>query len=381
MRRRSGCLAALLSFSLVAAGCSTESGSGSDVLIGVNIEQTGVSQLLGTAELKAIQLTADEINAKGGVLGRKVRLVVKDNRSDPAEARRIASELIDAEKVVGIVGAGTTAATMSFVDVVEERKVPTISMGAADAIVANRKYVFRTPPDGRNFVAVMMQDLIGLGAKKIALLAVDDAYGENGVLAVTAATRQANIAVTSTQRFSAKDRDYSTQVEKLVEGEPDAILVSAIMPSAGIAAKNIKQAGYTGRVYFDGGAGAELFVAGAGKAAENMFMVHSSILAANQITATTPSALAQKEFFVKYTQRHGTYSGYASYSADALSLMVEAIRKAKSTDRDKIRDALETLSHDGLTGSFQFSASNHGGASADGLTVLTVRNGGWVLAQ
>jgi len=381
MRRRLGYLAALLSFSLVAAGCSNESGSGSDVLIGVNIEQTGISQLLGSSELKAIQLTADEINAKGGVLGRKIRLVVKDNRSDPVESRRLVGDLIDTDKVVGIVGAGTTAATLPFVDVVEERKVPTISMGAADAIVANKRYVFRTPPDGINFVAVMMQDLVALGVKRIGLMAVGDQYGDGAVQAVTIGSRQANIELASVERFNPKDRDYAPEIAKLLEAEPEAILVAAIMPSAGIVAKNLKQAGYTGRVYFDGGAGAELFVAGAGKAAENMFMVHSSILAANQITATTPSTLAQKEFFVKYTQRHGTYSGYASYSADALNLMVEAIRKADSTDREKVRDALETLSYDGLTGSFQFSPSNHGGASADGLTVLTVRNGGWVLAQ
>jgi branched-chain amino acid transport system substrate-binding protein len=166
-----------------------------------------------------------------------------------------------------------------------------------------------------------------------------------------------------------------------VQAKPDAILVSAIMPAAGVAARNIVQAGYRGPVYFDGGAGAELFVEGAGRSAEGMFMVHSSILAANQVTATTPSALAQKEFFTRYTQRHGTYSGYASYSADALNLMTEAIRTAGSTDGPRVRDALERLSYDGLTGSFQFSPTNHGGASGDGLTVLTVRRGGWVLAQ
>jgi branched-chain amino acid transport system substrate-binding protein len=112
-----------------------------------------------------------------------------------------------------------------------------------------------------------------------------------------------------------------------------------------------------------------------------MFMITSSIVAADHITATTPSLLRQKEFFVKYTQKAGTFSGYAPFAADALNIMVEAIRKADSTDRTKIRDALEKLSYDGLSGSFAFSPSNHGGASADGMTILVVRNGGWVLAE
>jgi len=215
----------------------------------------------------------------------------------------------------------------------------------------------------------------------VAALAVDDQFGDNGLIAVRAATQKRGVAITGIERFAAKETDFTAQVTRLVQGNPDAILVSAIMPAAGVAAKNIRQSGYQGRVYFDGGAGAELFVAGAGKSAEGMFMVHSSILAANQVTATTPSALAQKEFFTRYTQKHSTYSGYASYSADALSLMVEGIRKAKSTDREKVRDAIESLSYDGLTGSFQFGPTNHGGASGDGLTVLTVRGGGWILAQ
>jgi len=198
---------------------------------------------------------------------------------------------------------------------------------------------------------------------------------------VTAGARQTGINVARVERFQETEKDFSAQIGRLVAEDPDAILVSAIMPAAGIAAKNINDSGYQGRVYFDGGAGAELFVAGAGKNAEDMFMVHSSILAANQITATTPSALAQKEFFTKYTQKHSTFSGYASYSADALNILIEGIRKAGSTDRQRVRDEMEQLSYDGLTGSFQFSPSNHGGASGDGLTILTVRNGGWVLAQ
>jgi branched-chain amino acid transport system substrate-binding protein len=381
MRRRLGLLAGLLSLSLVAAGCSSDEKSGGEILIGVNIEQSGAATVLGSAELNAIRLITDDINRDGGVLGKQIRLVVKDNRSDPAESKRQVETLVEQDKVVGIIGAGTTAATMPFVDYVEQKKVPTISMGAADIIVAKRKYVFRTPPNGTSFVAVMMQDLAAANVKKIGLLAVDDQYGDNGLRAVEAGSRQAGIKLVGTERFSPKATSHDAEVARLVAEKPDALLVAAIMPAAGKAAKAITASGFQGRVYFDGGAGAELFVAGAGKNAEGMFMVHSSILAANQLTATTPSALTQKEFFTKYTQKHSTFSGYASYSADAMHLMAEAIKKAGSTDRQKIRDALESLSYDGLTGSFQFSASNHGGASGDGLTVLTVRNGGWVLAQ
>jgi branched-chain amino acid transport system substrate-binding protein len=381
MRRRLGWLSGLLSLSLVATGCTSENKADEDILIGVNIEQSGTGTVLGSAELNAVRLVADDINKKGGVLGRQLKLVVKDNRSDPVESKRVTADLIDQDKVVGIIGSGTTATTLPFLDVVEEKKVPTVSMGASDAIVAKRKYVFKTPPNGTAIVGVLMQELTLRGIKKVGFLAVNNQFGNQGVAVVTAGARQSGISITGVERFQETEKDFSAQIGRLVAAKPDAILVSAIMPAAGVAAKNIKEAGYRGRVYFDGGAGAELFVAGAGKNAEDMFMVHSSILAANQITATTPSALAQKEFFTKYTQKHSTFSGYASYAADALNIMAWSIRKAGSTDGPRVRDEMEQLSYDGLTGSFQFSPSNHGGASGDGLTILTVRNGGWVLAQ
>ena len=385
MRRHLGWSAALCALTLVAAGCNTgDSGEPEgEILIGVTIERSGPSALLGTAEANALNLVVDDINREG-VLGKKIKLLIRDNKSDPLESARVVKDLVEKDKVAGIIGAGATATTLPFLEYVEQKKVPAISMGASETIVspiAKRKFTFKTTPNGTEIVKVLFADFASNDIKKVAMLAVDNQYGDNGVQALTVGAQRSGISLTATERYAETGKDYSTEVGRLVESEPDAILVSGIMPGAGIAAKNLQESGFKGRVYFDGGAGADLFISGARKASEGMFMVHASILAANQLTATTPSALAQKEFFIKYTQRYGTYSGYASYSADAINLMAEGIRKAKSTDGQKIRDALEGLSYDGLTGSYQFGPNNHGGASGDGLTMLTVRNGGWVLAQ
>jgi branched-chain amino acid transport system substrate-binding protein len=384
MLRRLGWTAVLCGLSLVASACTTaDTKAQGEIAIGVTIEQTGASKALGVPETNALKLVLEDIN-KTGVLGKKVKLIIKDNKSIPGEAARQVKDLINEDKVVGIVGAGTSSVTLSMVDTVEERRVPTISMAASEAIVpplSKRKFVFKTTPNGSSIVEVMMQEFAANGFKKVALLSVNNPYGDQAVRVLTSAVGRGGISVVGVERFDESQRDYSRQVASLVEKNPDAIVVASIMPGAAIAARNIKESGFQGRVYFDSGAGAELFVTGAGQASDGMYMVHTSILAANQIAATTPSALAQKEFFTAYTQKYGTFSGYASYAADALSLLVEAIKKAKSTDREKIRDALESLSYDGLTGSYQFGPANHGGASGDGLTVLTVRGGAWVLAQ
>jgi branched-chain amino acid transport system substrate-binding protein len=227
----------------------------------------------------------------------------------------------------------------------------------------------------------MLREFASHGIKRIASIAPNNAYGETGIRGFALAAQKGGLTIVGTERYEENAKDMSAEVSRIVKTNPQAIIVGGLMPSAGYLAKNITESGYKGRVYFDGGAGSDLFVQGAGKYSEGMFMLTTSIVAVNHITATTPSVLAQKEFFAEYTQRTGTFSGYAAYAADALNLLIEAIRDAKSTDRQKIRDALEALSYDGLSGSYKFSSTSHGGASADGMTILVVRKGGWVLAE
>jgi branched-chain amino acid transport system substrate-binding protein len=146
-------------------------------------------------------------------------------------------------------------------------------------------------------------------------------------------------------------------------------------------AKNIKNAGFTGRTYFDGWAEGELFAPSVVQGSEGMLMISSSIVAAERTNATTPHLYAQKEFFAEYTRRYQEFSNYAAYAADALTLLVEAIRAAGTTENGKVRDALENIDLDGLSGTYDFSAKNHDGASADGMAVLVVRSGVWDLDQ
>jgi branched-chain amino acid transport system substrate-binding protein len=371
----------------VVSGCGadqTDSAAG-EIRIGVSIELSGTGAAIGPAHRNALTLVADDINRRGGVLGgQRIKLIIKDNKSDPNQSLQLAKDFVDKDKVAAVIGGGASPTTLSIVDTMEQRKVPLVSMGSSDAIVSpigQRKFVFKTPPNPGPVMDVMLREFKAHGISRVGLLAVGDAYGDSGVKAVREGTDREAVTLVGVERFAPGDRDYTAQLTKLIEQRPDALVVWSIMPWAGHAARNIQDLGFTGRTYFDSGAGAEQFVKDANAASEGMYMVHPTVLAANQITATTPSALAQKEFFTRYTQKYGTFSGFASYSADALNLIVTAIEQAGTTDHQKVRDALEKLSYDGLTGSFQFGPANHGGVSGDALTVLTVRNGGWVVAQ
>lgn len=388
-RRSRRAVTALLAATLMTAACAAqESKTASDeIAIGVSIELSGPAQVQGEAYQNALRLEAERINATGVKVGGKtykLNLIIRDNKSDPTESLQVVKSMIDNDGVVAIVGGGSSPTTMSVVDTVETRGVPLVSMGSSDAIVSpidKRQFVFKTPANTAIIVDTMIEEFERQGIEKIALLSVDNAYGQAGVGAFTAAAKAGRVNLVAQEKFTDKDKDFTVQVTKLVGAKPDAIVVWSIPPGSTIAAKNIKTSGFAGKVFFDAGAGAELFIKGAGAESEGMYMVHPAVLAGAQIPGYTPAEKVQREFFDQYTAKYGNFSGFAPYAADALRLIVAAIEKAGSLDRKAIRDALETLQYDGVTGRYEFSASNHGGVMKESLALLVVRDGVWVPAN
>jgi branched-chain amino acid transport system substrate-binding protein len=372
-------------------GCAKQSASGdsAQVKIGVDIEESGPAAVQGKAYERALRLVAGKINADGGVqIGdqkKKVKLIIRDNKSDPAESLTVAKSLIDNDHVAAIVGGGSSPTTMSIVDTVERKKVPLVSMGSSTAIVtpvSERQYVFKTPGNTNVVADVMMKTFRAKHVKKVALLTVDNAYGAAGLKAWKNLQDQGVVKLVDTEKFTDQDKDYTVQVSKMLAAGPDAVVVWAIPPGAGIAAKNLKQAGFPeGKVYFDTGAGAELFIKGAGKSAEGMSMVHSPVLAGEEITAKNASTRTEKAFYDAYRKKYGHFSGFAPMAADALTAITKAITAAGSTDHKAIRDALENLAFHGAFGDYHFSPSYHGGVLESSLCMVKVKNGTWHLVK
>lgn len=371
-----------------AVGCAKQDAAGGDsaqIRIGVDIEKSGPAAVQGKAYERAVKLVAGKINDGGGLqVGdekKKIKLIIRDNKSDPAESLTVAKSLISNDHVVAIVGGGSSPTTMSIVDTVERKKVPLVSMGSSTAIVspvAERKYVFKTPGNTNVVADMMMKSLTQKGMKKIALLSVDNAYGEAGLKAWQNLQDQGKIKLVDTEKFTDDDKNYTVQVSKMLAADPDVVVVWAIPPGAGIAAKNIKQAGYPAdQVYFDTGAGAELFIKGAGKAAEGMSMVHSPVLAGDEITAKDASARTEKKFYDAYRDKYGDFSGFAPMAADALTAITKAITAAGTLDRTQVRDAMENLSYHGTFGDYHFSPSYHGGVLESSLCMMRVKDGAW----
>jgi len=154
---------------------------------------------------------------------------------------------------------------------------------------------------------------------------------------------------------------------------------TGIRVRAGIRATSAKAAAYGGAVYFDAAAAGDLFLPQAARAAtDKTTMVFTQILAIDDVIATTPAKATRKQWFRDYTSRYGTYSGVASFAADAVDLIADAVARVGG-DRQRIRDILETSQTDGLSGPIRLTPDNHSGLMPQALTLLVARSGRWRL--
>ncbi len=387
--RRAAVLAACVAVAALAVGASgcaakQPKAVGGDIKIGASLELSGATKSIGTTYQNALNLELADINKKGVLGGRKLKLIVRDNKTDNAQSVTNVNELVNTDRVSGVILGACSACGVAAAQTIETKKVPTIALGSASALtnpVADRQYMFKISPNPDQDAQVLVDALGKEGIKKIGMLYVNNVYGKEGLTAVTGETAKNNIRISDAETFNPTDADMSVQVKKITQSNPDAIVVWAVMPAAGTIAANIKTAGFKGGVYMDAGAGAELFTKGAQAAADGTFMVFPKILAINDVTSTTPQVTAQKAWFTEYSSKYSTYSGFASFAADALRMMAKAIDVTKGTNPQKIRDALETMTFDGYSGLIRNSSKEHSGLQPDSLAILVVRNQEWHLAQ
>lgn len=353
------------------------------IKVGVNIELSGPAAVQGTAYQNAVQMLAQQINDAGGVDGRELELVIRDNKSDPTEALQVTKGMVENDDVVAIVGGGSSPTTMSTIEYVQGAGVPIVSMGSSDAIVnpvEERSWVFKIPAGTDMVVDVILEEFEKQGITRAGFISVDNPYGDAGLQAFVNRAPEAGIELVGTEKFQPTDKDYTSIVTKLVGQDPEAIVVWAIPPGAGIVATNVAASGFDGPVYFDPGAGAELFIRGAGDAAEGARLVHPAVLVADQIDGAANQA-EMDEFHAAYVEEFGEFSGFASYGADALGMIVQAIEETGSTDRQEVRDALEGMTYTGITGVYDMSAEDHSALDPEALVLITVENGDWKLLE
>ena len=355
------------------------------IKIGSVLSVTGPAAFLGDPELKTLQMYVEDINKKGGVIGRQLELVHYDDGSDASKANGFGKRLIDDDKVDIIVGGTTTGSTMSMAPLVEKAGVPFISLAGAVVIVEPvKKWVFKTPHTDRMAAEKVFEDMKKRGLTKVALFSETSGFGQSGKKETEGVAAKYGITLVANETYGPKDTDMSPQLTKIrnVPGV-QAVFIFGLGQGPAIATKGYKQLGMTLPLYHAHGVASEEFIKLAGAAAEGVRLPAAALLVANKLAANDPQKPVAEGYAKAYSAKWKTdVSTFGGHAYDGLMLAVDAIKRAGGTDKAKVRDAIEaTKGFVGTGGLVNMSATDHMGLDLSAFKMLEIKGGDWTLAQ
>ena len=355
------------------------------IRIGAFLAITGPAAFLGDPEQKTLELYVEKLNAAGGLLGRKLQLVAYDSAGDAEKARTFAKRLIEQDKVDLIVGGSTTGETMAVVPLVEQAGVPFISLAGAVVIIEPvKKWVFKTPHTDRMACEKIFVDMKARGATRVGLISGAGGFDKSMRAECLKVAKNHGIDVIADETYGAADTDMTAQLTKIRQNaQVQAVLNAGFGQGPAIVTKNYRQLGLTPPLYQSHGVASKQFVKLAGDAAEGVRLPAAALLVADTLPAHDPQKKVvtgyKQDYEGRFNQEVSTFGGHAY---DGLMLAVGAIKRAGSTDKAKVRDALEaTRGYVGTGGVVNMSAQDHMGLDLSAFRMLEVRKGDWTLVK
>jgi branched-chain amino acid transport system substrate-binding protein len=370
----------------VAAGCGVwPAPAGPEpVVVGVDVDLTGRGP--GVAYENALRLVVEQVNERAlAGPGRRVELRVLDNRGDPALSAQNLAGLAADPQVLAVVTAGCGACV---IEASGSLTLPVVALTGEEAVAAptaQRRWVFRLGPNAVDDADALVAAMAADGVTTVAVIAADDAYGQDGARWFAVAAARAGLAVTTTVEVpvaagqaavtelagSVLDRQQRTST--VDDDGPDAVLLWLPAAQATAVGQALRATGYQGRFYADMVAADEL--ATPAWLAGTRLVATPTAVAAERIAAS-PAAAARQEWVLAYVSRYGGYHLPSTWAADALLVLADALDRAGRPDRGEVRDHLEATRLDGITGPIRFTAEQHSGL-AGGLVILTATGDRW----
>jgi branched-chain amino acid transport system substrate-binding protein len=355
------------------------------VRIGAFLSVTGPAAFLGDPEQKTLELYVEKLNAAGGLLGRRVELVAYDSAGDAEKARGYVKRLIEQDKVDLIVGGSTTGETMAAVPLAESAGVPFISLAGAVVIVEPvKKWVFKTPHTDRMACEKIFVDMRARGASRAALVSGTGGFDRSMRAECLKVAAKHGVQIVADETYGAGDTDMTAQLSK-IKSTPgvQAVLNAGFGQGPAIVTKNYRQLGMQAPLYQSHGVASKQYVKLSGDAAEGVRLPAAALLVADTLPDDDPQKKVvtgyKQEYEARYKQEVSTFGGHAY---DGLMLAVEAIKRAGTTDKAKVRDALESIrGYVGTGGVVNMSAQDHMGLDLSAFRMLEVRKGDWALVK
>jgi len=353
------------------------------IKVGTFLAVTGPASFLGDPELKTLQMYIESINASGGIDGRTVELIHYDTGGKAKEAVKFAKRLIKKDRVDVIVGGSTSGSTMSVIPLAQKNQIPFISLaGSVKIIDPLKKWVFKTPHTDRMAASKIFEDMKKRGISKIALISGNGGFGKSGRGQSLALVPSYGLTVVADESYGKKDTDMTTQLTKIRNSDAEAILNFGFGSGPAIVTKNVRQLGIELPLYQSHGVASKKYIELAGSAAEGVRLPAAALLVASSLNDNDPQKKVLVDYKGRFEAKYGSVSTFGGHAYDGLLMALEAIDRANSTDKKKVRDEIEkTANFIGTGGIFTMSSSDHLGLGLDAFKMLEIKNGNWTIVK
>jgi branched-chain amino acid transport system substrate-binding protein len=368
---------------LLLLGGAHPAGAQETYKIGGVFSITGPASYFGEDQRNTMLLLQDQINARGGINGRKLEVIVYDDATDPTKAVTAIRRLHEDDKVLAVIGASLSGNTLGMISFSEKSGTPQLA-NAASGKISNplKKWVYQFCNTDVQSIARILQFLQARGIKKIAMLNDSTGYGVSGKEELERQAPGKGFEVAAWETFDANDTDMTPQLTRIKAAGAQAVIVWNGTPASAIIAKNFKQLGLTALQIQSTAFVSPRLLSLAGDAADGVILTGYKLPIVDTLPATDPQKKIITEFRDAYVKRFGKEPNpFGALTQDAFTALVKVLETAGS-DREKIRAGLEQLKGFlGANGIYTTSATDHNGYSVESLQMLVVEKGKFRLVR
>ncbi len=345
--------------------------------VGAVFSITGPASYFGEDQRNTMQLLADQVNAKGGIHGKKVEIIVYDDATDPTKAVTALRRLQDEDKVLAVIGASISGNTLAMIPFTEKAGVPQLS-NAASGKISNpvKKWVFQFCNTDVQSIAKALGFLQARGVKKIAMLADSTGYGVSGKEELERQAPGKGFEIVASETFGPNDTDMTPQLTRIKAAGAQGFLVWNATPASAIVAKNAKQIGLTAVQIQSTAFVSPRLLQLAGDAADGVFLTGYKLPIVDSLPAGDPQKKVITEYRDAYVKRFGKEPNpFGALTHDSFTALLRVLETA-GADHEKIRAGLESLhGFVAANGMYNTSPTDHNGYSVESLQMLVVEKG------
>lgn len=388
-----GCSAVTVAPTQAPATAAATAAQGQPYSIGFLASVTGKAATLGEPQRNVAVMLQQQLDAAGGVVGpdgvrHAVKIIIEDTQGSSDTAVSLVRRLVSDDGVVALVGSSTSGESMAMLPLAQEAHVVMVSLAASSAIVTpveERQWIFKTAASNEHTAPLQVEYAKEIGVTRIANLYVNNAYGEDGAIAIRAAAEAGGLTIVYEDTFEDTDTDMTAQITKALASGAEAVLVTAIPPAAAVFTNQYRELGGELPLIHNHGIGMQAFIDLVGtENAEGIVFPMSKLVAYADLDDSDPQKPVLEQFVADYEASAGSSpSSFAGHAWDGLSLVIEALKRlpdglSLDEQRAQLRDALEsTEGFVGIDGIFTFSPEDHVGLSVNDMVMVRISNGKW----